>query len=513
MKDNAKTDPSGRKLKVVIVGGGTAGWMTAAALARAFRGKVGDVELIESAEIGTIGVGEATVPPIQVYNHYLDLDIRDFIQKTYATFKLGIEFQNWTHLGHRYFHQFGPIGMELHGGVAFHHFWLKMQQMGEKFDLEEFSPNAVAAYNGRFTLSKGDEPNPLAYAYHFDASLYALYLRDYAEKRGIKRREGKIVSVQQHPETGFITGVTMADGSEVTGDFFIDCSGFRGLLIEETLKTGYEDWTHWLPCDRAVAVPCSSTNDFHPYTRATAREAGWQWRIPLQHRVGNGHVYCSNFISDDKAADTLMANLDGKALGDPRLLRFTTGRRKKTWNKNVVAIGLSAGFIEPLESTSIHLVQTSIFRLLGLLPLADFDPNTEEEFNRLCRIEMESVRDFVVLHYHAIERTDTELWNYTRTMKVPDSLQYRIDLFRNRGRVARFNEQFLFIEANWVPVMIGQNIVPQQYDPLVDCVDWAENRRILHDIRAVCKEKVMVMPTHKDFIAKHCAAPSVAAMA
>jgi tryptophan halogenase len=494
-------------MKIVIVGGGTAGWMSAATLAQACKGRVADIELIESEEIGTVGVGEATVPPIQVFNHYLDLDIRDFIQKTYATFKLGIEFKDWTRLGHRYFHQFGPIGMELHGGVAFHHFWLKMRQMGEDFPLEDFSPNAVAAWQGRFTMAKGNENNPLAYAYHFDAGLYAQYLRGYAEKRGVKRHEGKIVSVQQHPETGFVTGLTLADGREVKGDFFVDCSGFRGLLIEETLKTGYEEWGHWLPCDRAVAVPCAGTGDLEPYTRSTAREAGWQWRIPLQHRTGNGYVYSSHHISEEKAADTLLANLDGKALADPRFLRFTTGRRKKTWNKNVVAIGLSAGFIEPLESTSIHLIQTSLFRLLGQLPLPDFDPTTEEEFNRLCRIEMEHVRDFVILHYHAVERDDSDLWNHVRTMKLPEGLQHRIDLFRNRGRVARFNEQFLFVEANWVPVMLGQNIIPQQVDPLVDCVDWSETRRILHNIRDVCRERVMQMPAQKEFIARNCASP------
>ncbi len=499
-------------MKIVIVGGGTAGWMSAALLARACRGRVADIELIESAEIGTVGVGEATVPPIQVYNHYLDLDIREFIQKTAATFKLGIEFKDWTHIGHRYFHQFGPIGVELQGGVAFHQFWLKMRQMGETIPLEEFSPNAVAAYTGKFTLGKGDDPNPLAYAYHFDASLYALYLRDYAEKRGVKRQEGKIVSVQQHPETGFVTGLTLADGREIKGDFFLDCSGFRGLLIEETLKTGYEEWGQWLPCDRAVAVPSAGTGRLEPYTRSTARAAGWQWHIPLQHRTGNGYVYSSSHISDEQAAETLLANLEGKPLADPRFLKFTTGRRKKAWNKNVVAIGLSAGFIEPLESTSIHLIQTSLFRLLGLMPLPDFDQTSEDEFNRLCRIEMEHVRDFIILHYHAVERTDSDLWNHVRTMKIPEGLQYRIDMFRNRGRVARFNEQFLFVEGNWVPVMLGQNIIPRQYDPLVDAVEWSESRRILENIRTVCREKVAGMPTQEDFIARHCASP-VAAMA
>jgi tryptophan halogenase len=367
----------------------------------------------------------------------------------------------------------------------------------------------VAARLGRFTLASGDEPNPLNYAYHFDAGLYARYLRAYAEPRGVKRIEGKVVSVQQKGETGFVTGVTLADGQKIEGDFFIDCSGFRGLLIEETLKTGYEDWSHWLPCDRAVAVPCSPGGQFTPYTRSTAREAGWQWRIPLQHRIGNGYVYSSAHISDDDAAGTLLANLDGKAQAEPRFLRFKAGRRRKSWNKNVLAIGLASGFLEPLESTSIHFIQTAIFRLLQLLPVAGPDPHSETEFNRLSRIELEHARDFLIFHYHCVERDDSELWRHVRAMSIPDALTYQMELFRDRGRVARFNDQMVFVDGNWVPVFIGQNLIPNQYDPLVDSVPWEENKRILADIRDVVRKRVEAMPSHEDFIARTCAAVSV----
>jgi tryptophan halogenase len=500
-----KINPGGSmKFKLVIVGGGTAGWMTAAAVAQACKTRVAEITLIESDEIGTVGVGEATIPPIQVYNHFLGLDIRDFVQKTHATFKLGIEFKDWTRKGHRYLHQFGPIGMEMLGGVGFHHFWLKLKREGVEANLEDYSPNAAACRMGRFMLSEGNEPNPLHYAYHFDASLYARYLRAYAEARGVVRREGKITTVEQNAETGFVTGVVLTDGRKIEGDFFVDCTGFRGLLIEETLKAGYEDWSHWLPCDRAAAVPCESAPEWEPYTRSTALEAGWQWRIPLQHRVGNGHVYCSRFISDDKAAEALLANLEGKPLADPRVLRFTAGRRKKTWSKNVLAIGLSSGFLEPLESTSIHLIQTAIFRFLTLLPFDGVDPTSEEEFNRLSRIEYEHVRDFIMFHYKAVERTDSELWNYTRNMPIPESLQFKIDLFRNRGRIAKFNEQLIFQESNWVPVFIGQNVIPEHYDPLVETGDWDNSKRIMADISRVIRSRVEKMPKHKDWVLANC---------
>jgi tryptophan halogenase len=498
------TPPADRK--IVIVGGGTAGWMAAATLAHAMKG-VGSIQLVESEEIGTVGVGEATIPPIQFFNHVLGIDERDFIRKTQATFKLGIEFRDWTRLGHRYFHPFGPYGLDI-DAVSFHHYWLKLSQLGEGGELGDYSPTTVASALGKYQRPPRDvKPGApiLAYAYHFDASLYARYLRGFAEARGVQRIEGKIVDVNLRGEDGFIESVTLDKGRTVEGDFFIDCSGFRGLLIGQALGVGYESWAEWLPCDRALAVPCESVEGITPNTRSTARGAGWQWRIPLQHRIGNGHVYSSAFTSDEEAEATLMANLDGKALGSARPLRFTPGRRDKFWVKNCVALGLAGGFLEPLESTSIHMVQSALFRLLALMPTDDADQAGRDEFNRLSTIEYEQVRDFIILHYKAVERDDTPFWNYCRTMAIPEALQHKIDLFRNRGRVARFDGQ-LFAEPSWVAVMLGQGIHPKHYDPMVDALSLDETRRHLKIIRDAIRETVAAMPSHKDFIDRNCRA-------
>ncbi len=493
--------------KIVIVGGGTAGWMAAATLAHALKGRCGRIQLIESAEIGTVGVGEATIPPIQFFNTMLGIDERDFIQKTQATFKLGIEFRDWTRLGHDYFHPFGPHGVDM-DAVSFHNYWLKLRGLGEGGELGDYSLSTVAAAMGKFLRPSRSLPPgtpTLAYAFHFDASLYAQYLRAYAEQRGVERIEGKIVDVRLRGEDGFIESLVLEGERKVEGDFFIDCSGFRSLLLGQTLGVGYQDWSRWLPCDRALAVPCASVNDITPYTRSTARTAGWQWRIPLQHRIGNGYVYSSGFISDDEAARTLMANLDGRALADPRPLRFTPGRRDVTWRKNCVALGLAGGFLEPLESTSIHLVQSALFRLLALMPVSETDQATIDEFNRLSTIEYEQVRDFIILHYKAIERDDAPLWNYCRNMEIPDDLRHKIELFRSRARIARFDGQ-LFIEPSWVAVFLGQNIQPQHYDPLVDAMDLDEIRSRLARIRETIRQTVLAMPSHKDFIDRHCKA-------
>jgi tryptophan halogenase len=492
---------------IVIVGGGTAGWMAAAALSKVLSREY-SIRLIESDEIGIVGVGEATIPQIKMFNQVLELDEDDFVRKTKGTFKLGIQFVDWTRKGHSYIHGFGSIGQDL-GLIAFHHYWLKMHQMGEAPDLGDYSINTAAAPAGKFMRSVDIENSPLnniAYAYHFDAGLYANYLRGHSEARGVKRIEGKIVSTVLRATDGFVESVILDSGEKVSGQLFIDCSGFRGLLIEQALKTGYEDWTHWLPCDRAIAVPCASAGDPTPYTRSTARPAGWQWRIPLQHRIGNGHIFSSKFMSEDEATSILLSNLDGERLAEPRTLRFVTGRRKKFWNKNVVAVGLSSGFMEPLESTSIHLIQSSIARLIMFFPDAGFSDADRDKYNQQTHWEFERIRDFLVLHYHATERDDTPFWDYCRTMQVPPELTEKMELFRANGRFVREADE-LFATTSWVQVMWGQGIKPRGYHPMVDLLTPAELREFVGGIKNVLDRCVEVMPSHAEFIAKNCASP------
>jgi tryptophan halogenase len=492
--------------KIVIVGGGTAGWMSAAVLARFLARTDTAVTLIESDEIGIVGVGEATVPLIRNFNGLLGIDERDFIQKTQGTFKLGIEFRDWARIGNVNFNGFGDYGSGIEG-VSPHHHWFKLRQLGDPTPLGEYSFPAVAGGLLKFAPPPPEAETAVAsykYAYHFDASLYAKYLRGVAEARGVKRREGKVVEVKLRGEDGFVEALVLDDGERIEADFFIDASGFRGLVIEQAMRTGYHDWTHWLPCDRAAAVP-SEGGELTPYTRSTARAAGWQWRIPLQHRVGNGYVYSSRFISDDEAAASLLANLDGKALATPRLLRFVTGRRKQFWNKNCLAVGLAAGFMEPLESTSILLIQTSIARLIEMFPDRAFDPTMIDEYNRVTTNEYERIRDYLILHYHATERNDSELWNYCRTMSIPESLQHKIDVFKSCGRVALSSEES-FQEPSWVAIFIGQFIYPRRYDPLIDNIDDERLKRGMLQRRTAIRQAAEAMPTHRDFIARHCAA-------
>jgi tryptophan halogenase len=493
---------------IVIVGGGTAGWMTAALfsklLARNMR-----IRLIESDEIATIGVGEATIPPIKLYNQALELDENDFMRRTQGTFKLGIEFVNWGKLGESYIHGFGKIGQEL-GILKCYQYWLKMHRLGSVPGLDQYSINTVAPRHGKFMRSVPDmKSSPLAditNAFHFDAGLYARFLRGYAEARGVVRTEGKILDTVLREADGFIDAVVMQSGERIGGDLFIDCSGLRGLLIEQALHTGYEDWSHWLPCDRAIAVPCESDDTLLPYTRSTALKAGWQWRIPLQHRIGNGHVYASHFLGDDEATSMLLGNLDRRANASPRYIQFTAGKRRKLWNKNCVAVGLASGFLEPLESTSIHLIQTTILRLLRYFPSLGFRQIDIDEFNRRADFEYERVRDFIILHYKTTERNDSPFWNYCRNMRIPESLQAKIDLFRSHGRIIREWDE-LFAEESWLQVMLGQGIMPEDYDPLVDQRPVEEVSRYLNDIETVIKKCVAVMPSHRDYIAaNHCAA-------
>lgn len=489
---------------IVIVGGGTAGWMTAAALGRLLRGRY-HIRLVESTEIGIIGVGEATVPHIRFFNSRLGIDEADFMRHTHATFKLGIEFVNWGRSGDAYIHPFGAFGHPFNG-VGFHHYWLKARHLGDATDIAEYSYPVMAAKLGRFALPARD-PSSVAstfsYAFQFDATQYAPYLRRYAEKLGVVRTEGKVMHVDLNGESGFIEAIRLHSGERIAGDLFIDCSGFRGLLIEEALKTGYETWTHWLPCDRAVAAPCETREPSVAYTRATAREAGWQWRIPLQHRVGNGHVFSSAFISEDRATQILLENLEGPLLAEPRVLRFTTGRRKLGWNKNCVAIGLAGGFLEPLESTSIHLIQLAITYLLEMFPDTGFDPATRDEYNRIMQVEFERVRDFLILHYHATERDDSPFWNHCRTMHIPESLEYKMNAFRERGWVVKYKEGF-FLEPSWIAVYLGQRIVPERYDPRVDRLDSEKIKRELHAIRKNVRQAATATPRHAEFIKHYC---------
>ena len=496
---------------VLIVGGGTAGWMAAATLARLLpKGEVG-VRLIESEEIGTIGVGEATVPLMQIFNGMLGLDERDFVRATQGSFKLGIEFVDWGTIGNRHFHCFGDFG-EFIDGIAPHHYWMKLRELGDPTPLEDYCFPTVLAKKNRFAppSMRGNEPEHYKYAYQFDASLYARYLRGYAERLGVERIEGRIVDAAQQPETGFLEAVTTDDGRRLEADLFIDCSGFQGLLIERSLKAGYEDWSKWLPCDRAVAQPSEHGGPLTPYTRSTAREAGWQWRIPLQHRVGNGYVYSSGFISDHEAAATLLANLEGKALAEPRLLKFTGGHRRKFWHKNVVALGLASGFLEPLESTSIMLIQTGIARLIEMFPDKDFAPILEQEYNRMCIREYEKVRDFIIAHYCLTQRTDSELWRYVAAMDLPDTLQSKMEIFFARGILPLEGDES-FHEPSWISIFFGQERLPTRYDPMVDRVDTERLKAGMRHRRETIERLSNGLPLHSEFIARTCPAPQAVA--
>ena len=488
--------------KVTIVGGGTAGWMTAAVLSK-WLSKV-EIKLIESDEIGIIGVGEATIPHIRNFFALAGIDTLKMISESKATFKLGIEFIDWGAPGEKYIHGFGKIGRDmlwLHP----HQLWLaakaRIPNRVQHFDA--YSLNCVACHRNKFAFGDPRSPNsPLAgldYAYHFDASLLARYLRSESEARGVERVEGKIVDTILHPETGFVEKVRLADGREVGGDLFVDCSGMRALLIGQALGNGYEDWNQWLPCDRAQAVPCESIEPITPYTRSTARTAGWQWRIPLQHRIGNGYVYSSSLISDEDAAATLLGNLDGKPLADPRPVKFAPGRRLKSWDRNVIALGLSSGFLEPLESTSIHLIQTGIHRILAMFPSTGFSAADIDEYNLQARTEYEDVRDFIIAHYKVTRRSGDPFWDHVRTMAVPDSLSERFELFRSSGRFFKHNAQELFSEESWVQVLIGQGL-EMRADPVTEFVADDELGEFLADIAQTNEEVAAEMPDHGAFV-------------
>lgn len=504
----SQAENSNQVRDVIIVGGGTAGWMAAAALGQLMLPKGVNVKLVESESIGTVGVGEATIPQILLFNRLLGLDENEFVKATQATFKLGIEFVNWTRPDHSYIHPFGSFGADM-DGIPFHHFWLQQQQRGYSHDLSEFCLQAVAAKRGKFMRPDTSTMNSplahIAYAFQFDASLYAKYLRSYAESKGVRRIEGTITDTNLNKESGFVESLTLEDGQTIEGDFFIDCSGFRGLLIEQALESGYEDWSSWLPCNRAIAVPCENGGEDSPYTRSTAHTAGWQWRIPLQHRTGNGHVYCDGFMSADEAENILLSNLDGPVLRDPLHIRFTTGMRRKCWNKNVVALGLASGFMEPLESTSIHLVQTGLARLMTLFPTRDFPQADSDEYNRATRREYEYVRDFLVFHYRQTERDDSEFWRHCQNLPVSDNLKRKTALYEANGRIVRSKDE-LFTETSWLAVMHGQGLVPKGHHPIATGIGNDEVHARLEQMREIVNASAEFMPSQREFIAEHCAA-------
>ena len=491
---------------IVIVGGGTAGWMAASALAIMLRNPAIRIRLVESEQIGTVGVGEATIPHIRYFNQLLNLNENDFLRQTNATFKVGIEFVNWGQVGERYFHSFSPYGVNMEG-VHFHHFWLRHAQREGAAPVDEYNLHCLGSKQNKFAHPKpelrGSPLSTIEYAFQFDAALYAKYMRGVAEARGVQRIEGRIVDTKQRAEDGFIESVVLESGEEVAGDLFIDCSGFRGLLIEQALESGYDDWSEYLPCNRAVAQGCEPHGPPIPFTRATAHTAGWQWRIPLQNRIGNGHVYCSDYISDDEAYAQLKSGLDGAPLGEPKFLRFTTGIRKQTWNKNVVALGLSAGFLEPLESTSIHLIQSAVARLLTYFPDKHFNQKDIDFFNAKTLLEFEQVRDFLILHYYATQRTDSPFWNYVRTMDIPKSLRERIDIYMENGRLYRDNNE-LFSENSWFAVFEGQNFRPKRYHPVIDFMsDEALDRRMA-EVRRTMHKCLEAFEDHSTYLNKLC---------
>lgn len=489
--------------KVVIVGGGTAGWMAAASISKLI-GRDLDISLIESDAIGTVGVGEATIPTMITLHQLLKIDEREFMAEVQGTFKLGISFENWKNLDENYIHSFGFTGKDC-WAAGFQHFWLKGKQQGLAGEFGDYCTELQAAKNNKFAVMPR---NGLNYAFHMDAGLYAKFLRRIAEENGAKRIEGKITQVVTDPQSGNINHVTLESGQQIEGDLFIDCSGFFGLLIDKTLHTGYDDWSHYLPCDSAVAVQTRSVGEPIPYTRSIARDAGWQWRIPLQHRVGNGHVFCSKYISDEEATETLLNNVEGEVLTKPRVIKFRTGQRHKHWNRNCVALGLASGFLEPLESTSIHLIQRGIIRLLQLFPTDGIRESDVDEFNAQMKEEFLFVRDFIVLHYHVTEREDTPFWRHCKNMAIPDSLQHRIDLFKESGRIFQ-KANDVFAENSWSQVMLGQGLLPEQYHPIVNMMSDDELKGFLTNIKATVDKMVDQLPTHQQFINSYCKAQAM----
>ncbi len=483
---------------VVIAGGGTAGWMSAVAFAKLI-GKNLNVTLVESDQIPTVGVGEATIPSLHIFHDLLKINEAEFMAATNATFKLGISFENWHDINKDYIHSFGFLGRDC-WTAGFQHFWIRGIQEGLASEIGDYCPEHLACRRGKFAVLPKQERN---HAFHLDAGLYAKYLQGIATKFGVTRVEGKITQVALNESSGFIESLTLDNGQTIEGDLFVDCTGFRGLLIEQALHTGYEDWSHWLPCDSAVAVQTELLKQTPPYTRSIAREFGWQWQIPLQSRMGNGVVFCSKYVSDEQGKNYLLNNVSGKTLNEPRVIKYRTGTRRKHWNKNCVAVGLSSGFIEPLESTSIHLIQQSIIRIMQLLPSKAMEQANIDKFNEKMRFELENIRDFIVLHYHVTDREDTAFWRYCKNMSIPESLQQRIDLFRDNGYAYKVEGE-LFGESSWIQVMLGQGVSPKQYHPIVDMMSEEELKEFLDKIKQAVELRIDSLPHHLDFIQRYC---------
>ncbi len=487
-----------KKMKIVIAGGGTSGWITAAALSNQM-GENLDITLVESQEIGTIGVGEATIPPMRTFHRLLGINEQEFMRATNATFKLGIQFENWKKIGEKYFHSFGVTGKQTLI-TDFIHFWLRGRELGVADEFGNYCLEYKAALEERFSINDNAKIN---YAFHLDAGRYASFLRGRSESRGVTRVEGKITDVLQNQESGFITSLRMDSGQEIQGDLFIDCTGMRGLLIEQTLQTGFEEWGHWLPCDSAIAIQTESTAPALPYTKSIAHHAGWRWKIPLQHRVGNGLVFSSQYLSDDEAINMLLSSVDGKVLTEPKVIKFKTGRRKKAWNKNCIAVGLSAGFLEPLESTSIHMIMTAVTRLLQLFPHGEIKQPIIDEYNAQAESEFTRIRDFIILHYKATERDDSPFWRYCKNMEIPHDLKHRIELFKDFGRSNQVEGE-LFRLDSWTQVMLGQGIIPSSYHPIVDLMSEQELQHFLKSVAADVDKNMAMLSTHQDFINKYC---------
>jgi tryptophan halogenase len=483
---------------VVIAGGGTAGWMAAAAFGKLL-GKTLNITLVESDLIPTVGVGEATIPTLHIFHDLLKIKESDVMKATNATFKLGISFENWKEVNEDYIHSFGYLGQGC-WAAGFQHFWLKGKQQGIASEIGDYCPEHVASRRGKFAVVPNQDRN---YAFHLDAGLYAKFLRNIAEENGVKRVEGTINQVSQNNDSGFIESIALDNGQVIEGDLFIDCTGFKGLLIEETLHTGFEDWSHWLPCDSAIAVQTKLTKATVPYTRSIAHSSGWQWQIPLQNRMGNGIVFCSKHMSDEEAKATLLNNIEGDLVNEPRVIKYRTGTRRKHWNKNCVAVGLSSGFIEPLESTSIHLIQQSVIRLMQNLPSKAMEQTTLDDFNNKMRFEIDNIRDFIILHYHVTQRTDSPFWRYCKGMDIPETLQQRIDLFLDSGNAYKTDRE-LFGETSWIQVMMGQGLMPERYHTIVDMMSDAELKKFLDNIKMTIERRVNGLPQHNEFIKSYC---------